>query len=90
MPPLLRLSGQQIILIGLVMVLFGFVMPWLMVLGIVESTILLGLFTYAVSTAGLLLGVIGAAMWSLDKKVKDEDKDKKRDSIKYFNYDDKK
>lgn len=88
MPPLLRLSGQQIILIGLGLVLFGFVMPWLMVLGYVKSTILLGLFTYAVSTAGLMLGIIGAAMWSLDKKVKDDD-EKQDDGIQYYNYDDK-
>ena len=88
MPPLLRLSGQQIILIGLGMVLFGFVMPWLMILGYVKSTILLGLFTYAVSTAGLMLGIIGVAMWSLDKKVKD--KDDEDDGVKYYSYDDKK
>lgn len=87
MPPLLRLSGKQIILLGFVMVLFGFIMPWLMVLGIVQSTILLGLFTYAISTAGLLLGVIGAAMLGLDKKAKSEDEEDQ--GVKYFSYDDK-
>jgi membrane protein implicated in regulation of membrane protease activity len=90
MPPLLRLSGQQIMLIGFLMVLLGFIMPWLMILGYVKSTILLGLITYAVSTAGLMFGIIGVAMWSLDKKVKDDIDEKQDTGIQYYNYDDNK
>ncbi|HLE73987.1 MAG TPA: hypothetical protein VI688_07065, partial [Anaerolineales bacterium] len=61
MPPLLRLSGKQIIALGFVMVLFGFVVPWLMLPGvhILPSSFFLFFLTYAISVTGLILGVVG-------------------------------
>jgi len=72
MPPLLRLSGKQILIIGFIMVLFGFLMPWLMILGYVETTFFLSFLTYGVSLTGMILGVVGAAMLGLQRRKKDK------------------
>ncbi|MEX2143665.1 MAG: hypothetical protein WD740_03650 [Anaerolineales bacterium] len=73
MPPLLRLSGKQILLIGFIMVLFGFVMPWLMVLGYIQTTFFIAFLTYGVSLTGMILGVVGAAMLGVQRRKKDKD-----------------
>jgi putative Mn2+ efflux pump MntP len=73
MPPLLRLSGKQILVIGFCMVLFGFIMPWLMILGRIETTFFLAFLTYGVSLTGMILGVVGAAMLGLQRRKKDKD-----------------
>jgi hypothetical protein len=52
----------MIILIGFVLVVTGVVLPFLMVMHILESTFFLNFFSYIASTAGLILGVVGAAL----------------------------
>lgn len=52
-----------LILIGFVLVLLGAVLPFLIVLGLLPSTWLLNFGSFAVSVAGLFLGVIGSAMY---------------------------
>jgi hypothetical protein len=54
----------KIILIGFLLVLVGVVIPFLMVLGIVQSSFPLGFFSFGASVAGLFLGLIGAAYYS--------------------------
>lgn len=78
MPPLLRLSGKQIIFLGFLMVLTGAILPWLMLegVGILPRTFFLGFLTYALSLTGLILGVVGAAMLGLQRTKKDRDKDR--------------
>lgn len=49
--------------IGFVLVLFGAVAPFLMVMRIVPSTFFLNFFSYAASVSGLFLGIIGAALY---------------------------
>lgn len=53
----------QIILIGFVLVLFGFVAPFLMVTRIVEPNLFLSFASYGASVVGLFLGLIGAALY---------------------------
>ena len=53
----------KIILIGFVLVLFGFVAPFLMVMRIVEPNLLLSFASYGASVVGLFLGLIGAALY---------------------------
>jgi hypothetical protein len=48
--------------IGLILVLFGFIAPYLMVLGFVEASLWLSILAHAASVGGLFLGFIGAAM----------------------------
>jgi hypothetical protein len=51
-----------IIGLGFVLVLAGFVIPFLMVMRIIQPSFALSFFSYAASTAGLFLGIIGIAM----------------------------
>ena len=60
------MSGMQpwkIIVIGFFLVLFGFVAPFLMVIQVVESSLILNFLSYGASMVGLFLGLIGAALY---------------------------
>lgn len=65
---MIPLESRKIILIGFFLVLFGFVMPFLMVIGVVRSTFFWNFASYGASVLGLLLGVVGAAMYAARKK----------------------
>jgi uncharacterized membrane protein len=52
-----------LIVIGFFLVLTGWVLPFLMVLHVIKSTFFLNFFAYAASLAGLLMGMIGTAMY---------------------------
>lgn len=58
-----RLSPLQLILIGFVLLVIGFLLPFVMVLRIVEPTLLLGFISYLSSFLGLAFGIIGIAMF---------------------------
>lgn len=53
----------QMIVLGFVLVLFGFVAPFLMVMRVIESSIVLNVLSYLASVMGLFLGLIGAALY---------------------------
>jgi hypothetical protein len=53
----------RLILIGFVLVTAGMVLPFLMVMQILESTFFLNFFSFAASVSGLFLGIIGGAMY---------------------------
>ncbi len=55
---------KRLILIGFILVLLGFVLPFLMVLGVLQSTFFLNFFSYGASIVGLMLGLIGAAWYT--------------------------
>ena len=61
-------SPIKIILIGFALAVLGAVLPFLMVLHILKSTFFLNFFSYTASLAGLILGIIGAAMYVRLKK----------------------
>jgi hypothetical protein len=65
---MMQLSGRSIILIGFVLVVLGFVLPFLMVAKVIESTFFLNFFSYAASISGLLLGVIGSALYVRNRR----------------------
>ncbi len=52
-----------IIGIGFGLVLLGFVIPLLEVMQILKSTFALNFISYAASTTGLILGIVGAALY---------------------------
>jgi hypothetical protein len=60
----------KLILIGLVLVILGAVLPFLMVLHVLESTYFLNFFSYACSLVGLFLGVIGSASYVRQRRKK--------------------
>jgi hypothetical protein len=53
----------RIILVGFALVVLGVVLPFLMVLHVLQSTFFLNFISYAASTAGLILGIVGAALY---------------------------
>jgi hypothetical protein len=66
----MSLSPVKVILIGLSLAILGVVIPFLMVLHVIQSTFFLNFFSYGSSTVGLILGVIGASMYARLKKKK--------------------
>jgi hypothetical protein len=57
-----RLSPLQLMLIGFVLLVIGFLLPFVMVLHLIESTLFLGFVAYLASFLGLVIGLIGVAM----------------------------
>jgi hypothetical protein len=53
----------KLILIGFVLVLFGAVAPFLMVIKLIPSSFILNFLSYGASVLGLFLGLIGAALY---------------------------
>ena len=59
---------MKLIIVGFVLLLVGVVLPFLMVLGLVESTLLLNFLAYGSSTTGLILGFIGVAQYTRGRR----------------------
>lgn len=53
---------RLILLTGFLLALLGAVLPALMVMEIVPSTLFLNFFSFTATVAGIFLGLIGAAM----------------------------
>jgi hypothetical protein len=56
----MRLTPKQMILIGAGLLILGVVLPFLMVMDVLESTFFINFFSYACQVSGLVLGMIGA------------------------------
>lgn len=63
-----QFDGRVIILVAFILVLLGAVLPFLMVMRVLEASFLLAFISYAASTGGLILGVIGAAMYVRERR----------------------
>ena len=64
-------NPKRLILIGFFLVLFGFILPWLMILGIVKTTFWLSFLVYGSQVSGLILGILGAAMLAAGARKKE-------------------
>lgn len=60
---MIKMSAQAIIVTGFVLVLLGFAVPLLMTLGVIPPGFILGFISYGASVAGVMLGIIGGAMY---------------------------
>jgi len=49
--------------LGLILMILGIILPFLMLIHTVESTFFLNFFSWGASVGGLFLGVIGVATW---------------------------
>ncbi len=58
------MSPVVMILIAFLLLLAGVVLPFLMVIHVVESTFFLNFLSYTVSLIGILLGTIGVALYA--------------------------
>ena len=56
-------NPKILIVIGAILVSFGFVAPFLMVLGYLPSTFFLNFVSYGSSVVGLFMGFLGAALY---------------------------
>lgn len=70
--------NNRLIILGFFGVLIGAVLPFLIVIGVIESTFFLNFLAFTTSTVGIFLGVIGTAM-----HVGDEHRRKKREDDWY-------
>lgn len=60
----------HVILIGFLLVLLGVILPFLMVIKILESTFFLNFFSYTASILGLFLGLVGASLYAREHRKK--------------------
>ncbi|MEP0806324.1 MAG: hypothetical protein HRF47_12585 [Chloroflexota bacterium] len=63
---------ERLLIIAVFLLLFGCIMPFLMVTQAVPSTLLLNFLSFAASVSGLFLGIIGIAQYRI-KNIKDDD-----------------
>jgi hypothetical protein len=57
-------SPRFLLSLGILLMLLGVALPFLMVIQVLESTFFLNFFSWGASVAGLAFGTIGFAMWS--------------------------
>ena len=56
-------SPRLLLSLGLILMILGIILPFLMLIHVVESTFFLNFFSWGASVGGLFLGVIGVATW---------------------------
>ncbi len=61
-------SPRFLLSLGIVLMLLGIILPFLMVIHVVISTFFLNFFSWGASVAGLAFGTIGFAMYSRERK----------------------
>jgi high-affinity Fe2+/Pb2+ permease len=67
-------SPRKLFWLGLACALLGFILPFLIVLGIIKNSFALTFFTYTLQLVGMILGVMAAAGLALEKRRKVEKK----------------
>ena len=61
---MMGMRPRTIMIVAVLFLTIGLVVPFLMTIGVIGSNLLLGFLSYAISTLGLFLGIIGiAANW---------------------------
>jgi hypothetical protein len=61
-------SPRFLLILGVILMLLGIALPFLMVIKVLESTFFLNFFSWGASVAGLAFGTIGFAMYSKGKR----------------------
>lgn len=62
------LTTGRMVAIGLVLMILGIALPFLMVLDVIESTFFMNFFSYIISLVGMLVASVGAIMWGVSKR----------------------
>lgn len=65
---MISISPLKLILLGLVLLLIGVLLPFVMVLRILEPTLLLNFLAYFASFFGLVFGMIGLLTYSREHR----------------------
>ena len=61
-------SPRLLLSVSIVLMLLGIILPFLMVIQVLESTFFLNFLSWGASVAGLAFGTIGFALWSRGRK----------------------
>ncbi len=61
-------SPWRLIVLGFVLVMAGWILPFLMVIHWIPSTLFLNFFAYIASVLGLFLGIWGAALYAQSRR----------------------
>jgi len=61
-------SPRLLLSLGLTLMLLGILLPFLMLMNVLESTFFLNFFSWGASVTGLAFGTIGFAMYSRGRK----------------------
>ena len=61
-------SPRFLLSLGVILMLFGIILPFLIVIKVLESTFFLNFLSWGASVAGLAFGTIGFAMYSRGKR----------------------
>lgn len=61
-------SPRLLLTLGMLLMLLGIILPFLMVIKVLESTFFLNFFSWGASVAGLAFSTIGFALWSKGKR----------------------
>lgn len=61
-------SPRFLLTLGVLLMLLGIVLPFLMVIKVLESTFFLNFFSWGASVVGLSFGTIGFALWSRGRR----------------------
>jgi hypothetical protein len=57
------LRPVYLMILAFILLLVGWMLPFLMVIHVVPSTFFLNFFSYTISTIGLIVGVVGAVYY---------------------------
>ena len=60
-------SPRLLLALGVALMLLGIILPFLIVIKVLDSTLFLNFFAYGASVAGLALGTVGFALWSRNR-----------------------
>jgi hypothetical protein len=58
-------------LLGFILLVVGFVVPFLMTIWVIQPSFLLGFLSYFSSLIGLVIGTVGAAMYVRERQYDD-------------------
>ena len=64
----MNVKPGMLLVIAFILLLTGWILPFLMVIHVLPSTFFLNFFSYTASTVGLIVGVIGAVMYARFRK----------------------
>jgi hypothetical protein len=67
----MNINPSVLIPVGFVLVVLGVVIPFLMMIHVLESTFLLNFIAFISSVSGVFFGMLGAAMYRISRKSKD-------------------
>lgn len=65
--------GRRLMFVGLGAMFLGVLLPFLMVIRVIESTLLLNFIAFIVSVGGLFTGIVGITMYAAKSRSRDKE-----------------